>query len=93
MFLLVFKCHRNDIVNNSRNKYDIEYNMADAVTSSVIRGVLHMSYVVCFTCHTWCASHVIRDVLHMRYLNYNDCSQSILGNDAIDMLLSDLCTW
>jgi hypothetical protein len=52
--------------------------MADAVTSSVIRGVLHMSYVVCFTCHTWCASHVIRDVLHMRYLNYNDCSQSIL---------------
>ena len=65
----VFKCHRNDIVNYSRNTYGTEYNMADAVTSSVIR-----------------------DVLHMRHVNYNDCSQSILGNDEIDVLLSNLCT-
>jgi len=48
---VVFKCHRNNIVNYNSNMYDIEYNMADAITSSVIRDVLHMRYLNSNNCY------------------------------------------
>ncbi len=39
------KCHRNDIACHYRNTYDINYNLSDAVISSVVRDVLHMKYI------------------------------------------------